>query len=231
MPAELVRSPLFGVALTLAVYALAERLYLRVRTPLAHPVAVSIVTIIATLVLLAIPHDAYAVGGKLLLFLLGPAVVALAVPLYDQRARLAGRALPIFAGILAGAFTSIVTAVGTARLLGASGAVAMSLAPKSVTTPIAIALAERVGGIPPLTACVVVLTGCLGAVGGPELCRALGIREPVAMGLAMGTACHGIGTARMLEIDALAGAVSGLAIGLNGIATSVILPLVLRVIG
>ncbi len=231
MPTELARSPLFGVALTLAVFAIAERVYGRVRTPFAHPVATSIVAIIGALTLLGVPHEAYAAGGKLLLFLLGPAVVALAVPLYDQRARLAGRVLPILAGIVAGAVASIVTAVGTARLLGASRAVALSLAPKSVTTPIAIALSERIGGIPPLTACVVVLTGCIGAVVGPQLCRAFGIREPVAMGLAMGTACHGIGTARMLEVDALAGAVAGLAIGLNGVATSMILPVVLRFLG
>jgi putative effector of murein hydrolase len=173
---ELARSPLFGVALTTLVYVLAEALYARLHKPFTHPVAVSIATIITTLVLLGVPYEAYAVGGKLLLFLLGPSVVALAVPLYVQRTRLEERALPIAAGILAGSVTSIVTASGTAKLLGASHAVVLSLAPKSVTTPIAIGLAERIGGIPPLTACVVVLTGCIGAALGPELCRMLGIR-------------------------------------------------------
>lgn len=229
--AELVRTPLFGVALTIVVYVLAERLYARLRAPLSHPVPVSIATIIVTLLLLSVPYDAYAAGGKLLLFLLGPSVVALAVPLYAQRGRLAERALPIAAGILAGCVTSIVTATLTAKALGASHAVVLSLAPKSVTTPIAIGLSERIGGIPPLTACVVVLTGSLGAALGPEMCRWMGLRDPIATGLAVGTACHGIGTARMLEVDALGGAVAGLAIGLNGLATSVILPLVLRWLG
>ena len=103
----------------------------------------------------------------------------------------------------------------------------LSLAPKSVTTPIAIGIAERIGGIPALTAPLVVMTGCLGAVCGPEFCRLIGIRSPVAAGLAVGTAAHGIGTARMLEIDRLAGAVSGLAIGLNGLMTTFLVPLLM----
>ncbi len=99
------------------------------------------------------------------------------------------------------------------------------MAPKSVTTPIAIGIVEKIGGISPLTAAIVVLTGCLGAICGPEFCRLVGIRTPAAMGLAVGTAAHGIGTARMLEVDRLGGAVAGLAIGLNGLITAFILPL------
>jgi len=113
-----------------------------------------------------------------------------------------------------------------AWLFGLNPMLMLTLAPKSVTTPIAIGIVEKIGGLPPLTAALVVLTGCLGAICGPEFCRLIGVRDPAAMGLAVGTAAHGIGTARMLEVDRLGGAVSGLAIGLNGLITAFILPLI-----
>jgi len=225
--AELTATPLFGTALTLTVYALAQALYRRSGSLWLNPVLVSTVIIIALLLGADIPYRNYARGGELILFFLGPAVVALAVPLYQRRKELWGRKGPILAGVLGGALASIVSACGIAWLLGGSREVILSLAPKSVTTPIAIGIAERIGGIPALTAPLVVMTGCLGAVCGPEFCRLIGIRSPVAAGLAVGTAAHGIGTARMLEIDRLAGAVSGLAIGLNGLMTTFLVPLLM----
>ncbi len=225
MWSELVATPLFGVALTVGVYAVAQLGYQRTRSILLNPVAVSIVTVMAFLLLAGIPYEDYANGGRIILFLLGPAVVALAFPLYVRRHEIAAKRGPILIGVLAGAITSVVTACGLAWLLGASREVVLSLAPKSVTTPIAIGLAEKIGGIAPLTAAIVVITGCIGAVCGPEFCRLIGIKSPAAVGLAVGTASHGIGTARMLEVDRLGGAVSGLAIGLNGLITAFLLPL------
>jgi predicted murein hydrolase (TIGR00659 family) len=222
---ELLATPLFGIALTLLVYRLAELLYRRTHFILFNPVALSIIAIILLLKSLAIPYADYARGGDMILFLLGPAVVALALPLYQRRGEILKRKLPILLGIVAGALTSIITAAGTAWLLGGSREVVLSLVPKSVTTPIAIGIAEKIGGIVPLTAALVVLTGCLGAICGPEFCRLIGIRSSAAMGLAVGTAAHGIGTARVLEEDRFAGAVAGLAIGLNGLATSLLVPL------
>jgi predicted murein hydrolase (TIGR00659 family) len=222
---ELLATPLFGIALTLLVYRLAELLYRRTHFILFNPVALSIIAIILLLKSLAIPYTDYARGGDMILFLLGPAVVALALPLYQRRGEILKRKLPILLGIVAGALTSIITAAGTAWLLGGSREVVLSLVPKSVTTPIAIGIAEKIGGIVPLTAALVVLTGCLGAICGPEFCRLIGIRSSAAMGLAVGTAAHGIGTARVLEEDRFAGAVAGLAIGLNGLATSLLVPL------
>ncbi len=151
--------------------------------------------------------------------------VALALPLWQRREQVLKRKLPILVGICAGALASIASAAGTAWLLGASPEVVLSLVPKSVTTPIAIGISEKIGGIVPLTAALVVLTGCLGAICGPEFCRLIGIRKATSIELAMGTASHGIGTARLLDEDRLAGAVSGLAIGLNGLATAVFVPL------
>lgn len=228
---ELLASPLFGIALTLLVYRLAELLYQRTRFILFNPVAVAIVSIILLLKLCNIPYQDYNNGGKMILFLLGPAVVALAVPLYQRRAEILKRKLPILIGIVAGALSSIVSAAGITWLLGGSHEVVLSLVAKSVTTPIAIGITEKIGGIVPLTAALVVLTGCLGAICGPEFCRLIGIRSKVAMGLAVGTASHGIGTARLLGEDRFAGAISGLAIGLNGLATALLVPLLWLLFG
>lgn len=228
---DLIASPLFGIALTLVVYRLAELLYKRTRFILFNPVAVSIVTIILLLIICDIPFQSYNNGGRMILFLLGPSVVALAVPLYQRRQEILKRKLPILLGILAGALASIVSAAGITWMLGGSHEVVLSLVPKSVTTPIAIGITEKIGGIVPLTAALVVLTGCLGAICGPEFCRLIGIRSKAAMGLAVGTASHGIGTARLLGEDRFAGAISGLAIGLNGLATALLVPLLWLLFG
>lgn len=230
MWAELVKTPLFGITLTLAVYLLAQQLYRRVASVWANPVLLSIVTIILLLKGSGIAYRDYARGGDIILFLLGPSVVALAVPLYQRRTEIWRRKRPIMLGIFAGSLASILSACGLAWLLGGSREVVLSLAPKSVTTPIAISIVEKIGGLAPLTAALVVLTGCLGAVCGPEFCRRIGITSAVATGLAVGTAAHGIGTARMLEIDRLAGAVAGLAIGLNGLMTTFLLPLLMALV-
>ncbi len=163
----------------------------------------------------------------MVLFLLGPSVVALALPLYQRRDEILKRKKPIMLGVFAGSLASIFSACGLAWVLGGSRKVILSLAPKSVTTPIAISIVDKIGGIAPLTAALVVLTGCLGAVCGPELCKRVGIKSPVSVGLAMGVSSHGIGTARMLELDRLSGAVAGLAIGLNGLVTAFLLPLLM----
>ncbi len=231
MLSELLQTPLFGIGLTLVVYLLAQTFYRRIKSVWANPVLVSIVVIILLLQGTGIEYRDYARGGNMILFLLGPAVVALAVPLYQRRAEVLQRKRLILAGILSGSLASILSACGIAWILGGSREVILSLAPKSVTTPIAISIVDKIGGIAPLTAALVVLTGCLGAVCGPEFCRLIGITSPVSVGLAMGTSAHGIGTARMLEENRLAGAVSGLAIGLNGLATTFLLPILMALAG
>ena len=228
---DLVATPLFGVTLTLVVYLLAQQLYRRVNSVWANPVLVSIVTIILLLMGSGVEYRDYARGGDIILFLLGPSVVALAVPLYQRREEIWQRKRPILIGVFAGSLASIVSACGLAWVLGGSREIILSLAPKSVTTPIAISIVEKIGGLAPLTAAIVVLTGCLGAVCGPEFCRRIGVTSPVATGLAVGTAAHGIGTARMFEVDRLSGAVAGLAIGLNGLMTTFLLPVLMVLTG
>ncbi len=228
---DMVATPLFGITLTLVVYLLAQHLYRRVGSVWANPVLVSIVTIILLLKGSGVEYRDYARGGDIILFLLGPSVVALAIPLYQRREAIWERKRPILIGIFAGSLASIVSACGLAWILGGSREIVLSLAPKSVTTPIAISIVEKIGGVAPLTAAIVVLTGCLGAVCGPEFCRRIGVTSPVATGLAVGTAAHGIGTARMFEVDRLSGAVAGLAIGLNGLMTTFLLPILMVLTG
>lgn len=228
---DLTSLPLFGAALTLVTFVSAYWLYRRTGSVWLNPVLVSIVVIIVLLLTTGIPYARYAAGGDLITFFLGPSVVALAVPLYQRRSELWQSRRAILVGLLCGSLVSIISACGIVWLLGGSFDVMISLAPKSVTAPIAIGISEKTGGITALTAAVVVITGCLGAVCGAEFCRLIGIRSPLAMGLAVGTAAHGIGTARMLEIDRLAGAVAGLAIGLNGLATTFLLPLLMALAG
>jgi predicted murein hydrolase (TIGR00659 family) len=220
-----------GVAATVLVYAAALRLYRRTAHPAANPVLVAIVVLIGVLVALGVDHESYDRGGRLIALFLGPAVVALGVPLHLQMATIMQRRRAIVAATLAGALVGILSGVLVAALLGASREVVLTLAPRSVTTPIALGIAERIGGIPPLAAIIVIATGVLGAVVGPWILRRTGIHSPTAVGLAMGAAAHSARTARAIEEGEVQGATSGLAIGLMGVATAVLVPLVLLMLG
>lgn len=228
-------SAVLSVAVTLAVFAGARALYRKSRFFLLNPVLVSVAVLIAALSLARVPYDSYMQGGRYIHFFLAPAVVALGLPLHRQLQRLARSSLPILASTAVGSVVGVLSAVLPAGLLGASPALLASLAPKSVTTPIAIGVSEILGGLPPLTAAVVIATGILGAVLGPPFLRAIGVRSPTAFGLAMGAAAHGIGTARVMEEGELAGAASSLAMGLNGALTALAAPwllnLALRLLG
>ena len=219
-----------AIAATLAVFEAASRLYRRARHPLLNPVLVSVVALICALRVLGIDHAAYDRGGRVLSFFLGPAVVALGVPLYLQADEIARRGRAILASIAVGSVVGIVSAACVAAMLGAPPEVVRSLAPRSVTTPIAIGIAARIGGIPPLSAALVIGTGVLCAVLGPAVLRLAGVRSRTAFGLAMGAAGHGIGTARAAEEGTAEAASSGLAIGLMGVATAILAPLVIALL-
>ena len=226
---DLLQSPTFSVALTLSAFFLASKLYARVRFILFNPVLVSVAVLIVILKLLGLDYETYNRGGRLISFFLGPAVVALGLPLYEQVKEIRRRGLSIPIAILIGSVVGILSAAGLARWLGADPGVIASLAPKSVTTPIAIGIAENIGGAAPLTAGLVIATGVLGAVAGPWYLRLIRVNNPAAFGLAMGAASHGIGTARALEEGDLEGATAGLAIGLNGAATALLTPLLMKI--
>ena len=224
----LVTSPLFGIALTLAAYQLARRVWRAAgRNALANPVLVSIALIGGVLLLLQVDYGDYMAGGQYINFLLGPATVALALPLHREVVLIRQAVAPIVLGVVAGSVTAIVSAFWIVRALGGSHVLALSMAPKSATTPVSIALADTVGGAPALTAVFTVLAGVLGAVAGPRLLTLAGFRDLRARGLAIGVSSHGIGTARALEEDRTEGAFSGLALALNTLATATALPLLL----
>ncbi len=216
-----------AIVATVAVYAAARVMQRRTGSVLLHPVLVSIIVVIAALRMLEIGYATYDRGGRVLTFLLGPAVVALGLPLFRQMEEIGRRGQAVLVSLAVGSLVGVVSAVGTAALLGASEVVVRSLAPRAVTTPIAIGIAERVGGLPALSAAVVILSGILGAVIGPPLLRRMGVRSRTAFGLALGAAAHGVGTARAAEEGDVEAASSGLAIGLMGVGTAVTAPLVL----
>ena len=218
-------SPLLGLTLTLLAYQAAFAIYRRSGShPLANPVLIAVSALVAFLMLTGTRYETYFAGAQFVHFLLGPATVALAIPLYTQIRRVRAMLLPVVAGLLAGSATAALSAVAVARLLGASPATQLSLAPKSVTTPIAMGVAERIGGIPSLTAVLVIVTGILGAVGGRYVFDALRVRDPAIRGFAIGVASHGIGTARAFQVSEQSGAFAALAMGLNGALTALLLP-------
>ena len=212
--------------LVIGSYYIGTLLYRRLRSAWVHPVAIAMILCIVVLLVLGIDYPTFKAGTAFLDFLLGPTVVALGYLLYEQIEHLRGREIAIFAATIIGAFIGITSVVLLGHLFALDEALIASLAPKSATMPIAIPLSELSGGLPAVTAVVVFLTGIIGSLIGPWLLDKCGITHPIARGLALGSASHGIGTSRAIELGALEGAVSGLAIGLTGVAISLLLPLV-----
>lgn len=225
----LAQTPLLWLTTTLVVYYLADALYQRVgQWPAANPVLVSIVLLVMVLTITGTSYQRYFDGAQFVHFLLGPTTVALALPLWHYADRLRRMWLPLSAALLIGSLTSIVSVVIIGRLLGVSATTLRSLIPKSVTTPIAMGISEQIGGLPSLTAVLVIVTGIIGAVIARDLFERLRIAGQAAQGLAIGVASHGIGTARALQMHIETGAFAGLAMGLNGALTTLLAPLLVQ---
>jgi len=228
----LAATPLLGLTLTLVAYQIAYWLYVRVEMhPLLNPVLVAVALLVTGLTVTDTRYQTYFDGAQFVHFLLGPATVALAVPLYAQFGKLRRLLLPLVAGLLAGATTAVGSAVVVGWLLGASRQTLLSLAPKSITTPVAMGIAEKLGGLPSLTAVLVVSTGVLGAVVAKGILDAVRISADSVRGFAIGVAAHGIGTARAFQISEEAGAFAGLGMGLNALATALLFPAVYHAFG
>lgn len=222
----LTTGPLAGLTMTLVAYMAAVWLFEKSgRLALLNPVLTTIILLAATLELGHIDYTDYFNGARFIHFLLGPATVALAVPLYNQLGRVRRSLWALLLAIGTGSVCAAGSAIALAWLAGADSTILASLAPKSVTSPIAMGIAEQIGGLPSLTAVIVILTGILGAVVGPGVLRLAGVRDRRACGVAMGTVCHGVGTARALQHSEVSGAFSSLSMGLNGLATAIILPI------
>ena len=223
-------TPLLWLTLTVLVYVIADRIaQASGRHPLVNPVLISVVFIVAVLWSTDTPYRTYFDGARFIHFLLGPATVALAIPLYRHFDLVRRSAPAIAVSLVAGSLTAASSAVLIGWLLGASPESLISLAPKSVTAPVAMGITQVLGGIPSLTAGLVILTGILGAMTGTLVLRLTRVRGDAATGLAIGTASHGIGTARALQISDTAGAFSGLAMGLNALLTAIVLPIVWKI--
>lgn len=224
--------PLAWLTITVGVYlaiakaqdALHRRQWAQV---LLNPIAWSVVVVIALLQSTGVDYDTYFAGGKLLHILLGPCTVALAVPLYEQRARVRAASVPLFAGLAVGSLTAMLSAVGFAKMLGAPRALQLSFAPKSVTTAIAIGVSESIGGIPSITTATVLVTGIVGGVFLLPLLAAFRIKNVEARGFALGLAAHGVGTARAFQVSNEMGAFAGVAVGLNGVFTALAIPILM----
>lgn len=221
-------SPLLGLTVTLLAYQGAYAIYRKAGFhPLANPVLLAVIFLVSLLALTGTPYQTYFDGAQFVHFLLGPATVALAIPLYAQIKRVKAMFWPILISLVVGCLTAALSAVVVGKLFGASLATLLSLAPKSVTTPIAMGIAERTGGLPSLTAVLVITTGILGAVGARYLFDALKIRDQAVRGFAIGIASHGIGTARAFQVSEQCGAFAALAMGLNGALTALLIPLLI----
>lgn len=228
----LAQTPLLWLTATIAVYQVAATLARRLGAPpLLNPVLLAIVALVLILLATGTPYATYFAGAQFVHFLLGPATVALAIPLYQAERKLRQVLLPGLAALLVGSATGIASAVLIGRMVGLTDLALRSLAPKSITTPIAMGIAEAIGGLPSLTAVLVILTGMVGAVLAREALDLARVRDQSVRGFAMGLASHGLGTARALQLDAEAGAFAGLAMGLNGAMTAMLVPIMLRMLG
>lgn len=221
-------SPLLWLTVTLAAYAAADAVSGKLRRhPLANPVLISVLLVSGLLVASGTSFAAYFAGAQFVHFLLGPATVALAVPLWRHLPQVRRALVPMLAALIAGSLAAIASAVLLARLLGLGEGAILALAPKSSTAPIAMGIAEKIGADPALTAVLVILTGITGAIVVTPLMNGLGLKNYAARGFAAGLAAHGIGTARAFQVDPLAGTFAGIALGLNGLLTAILVPLVL----
>ncbi|MGN7869444.1 LrgB family protein [Paracoccus sp. 22332] len=228
----LAEGPLLWLTATLAAYVIGDALFRAAgRQSWANPVLIAVILLAALLGVTGTDYATYFEGAQFVHFMLGPATVCLALPLYDNLPRVRRALWPMLAGLCVGSGVAMVSALLIARGFGIGGPVLASLAPKSTTAPVAIGIAERIGGQPTLTAALVLLTGIFGAVVVTPLLNALRVRDWRARGFAVGVAAHGIGTARAFQVNETAGAFSGIGMGLNAVLTAVIAPVVVGWLG
>lgn len=228
---EYLSNDYFLLTLTFGVYFLAKLVRKLLRLPVFNPILVSIAFLIIFLRVADVDYEEYRVSGAKIDFWLKPAVVALGVPLYKQLSSIRQEILPILLSQLAGCVVGVVSVVGIARLMGANTEVVLSLAAKSVTTPIAMEVTESVGGIPALTATIVVFVGIFGAITGFRILRYGHIGMPSSQGISLGTASHAVGTSAAMERSMEHGAYASLGLTLNGIFTAILAPYVLHWMG
>ena len=223
-------NPMFGIIISILAYEIGLFIYRRAKLSVFNPLLIAIVLVSVFLILFKIDPASYDKGGELISFFLGPATVILAVPLYKQLGSLKANIVPIMAGVLAGSLTAVLSVVACMKIFKLDTRLGLSLVPKSITTPIGIELSRQIGGIPPVTVAAIIITGIIGSVIGPFLCKAFKIEDKIAVGLALGTSAHAIGTTKAVELGETEGAMSSLAIGIAGVFTVFLAVLLVRLL-
>lgn len=222
---DIISSPVFGVLISLITYEIGVLIKQKLKLSIFNPLLIAIIILIVFLMKFNIKYEDYNNGGQVISFFLAPATIALALPLYKKFSLFKANALPILAGILCGSASGILSVIVFAKMFNLSGQLAKSLIPKSITTPIGMALSNQLGGLPAITVVAIIITGILGSIIGPFLYKILKINDKVALGIAMGSASHAVGTAKAMEIGETEGAMSGLTIAISGIVTVLIAPI------
>ncbi|HHW48336.1 MAG TPA: LrgB family protein [Clostridiaceae bacterium] len=225
---ELFDNPLFYVLITIVAYEFGLFVYRKTKVSVLNPYLISVILIILFLSKANISIESYSKGGDLISFFLAPATVILAVPLYKQLNLLKANILPIVVGVFAGSITAIVSVCVLSKLMKLPLPISLSLVPKSITTPIGIELSKQIKGIPSVTVATIIITGIFGAVFGPFICKLFRISDKIAVGIAFGTSSHVIGTTKAVELGEVEGAMSSLSIGIAGVITVLIAPLILK---
>lgn len=227
---ELIDTPLFGIIISILAYEFGLFLYKKTRLAVFNPLFIGITLVICFLLKFNISLDIYNKGGSIISFFLGPATVILAVPLYKQLERLKKNILPVVTGIAVGCITALTSVYLLSWLFKLTRPLYLSLLPKSITTPIGMEVSRQIGGIPPLTVAVIILTGITGAVVGPYICKLFRITDDVAVGIAFGTSSHAIGTTKAIELGETQGAMSALSIGVAGLITAFLAPIIAHIL-
>lgn len=227
---ELLTSTEFILLLIFSSFLLGQWIFKRTRIAIFHPLIISIGLIIGFLKLTGIEYETFSRGAEFVSFMLGPSIVALGYVLYSQMQYLKGNVFSIMLSVFIGSVVGIMSVIILAKITGADQVLVHSLEPKSVTTAIAISIAEQTGGNVSLTAVIVVFCGILGSIIGPPILKLIGIKSSVAKGLALGAASHSVGTAKAMEMGLIEGALSGLAIGLMGVMTALLIPIIHQII-
>ena len=220
----IISSPVFGVLVSIVAYEVGILIKQKSNLSIFNPLLIAIIILIIFFFIFNIKYDDYNSGGQVISFFLAPATVALALPLYKKFSLFKENALPILLGILCGAVFGIVSVIVLSKIFHLTDELTKSLIPNSITTPIGIALSKQLGGLPSIAVVAIIITGILGSIIGPFLYKILRIDDKVAMGIAMGSASHAVGTARAMEIGEIEGAMSSLTIAISGIMTVLIAP-------
>jgi len=226
----IINSPLFGILLTLVAFEIGVTISKKWKYSFLNPLLIANVLIVGFLLLTGISLESYNVGGDYISVMLSPATVVLAVPLYRQISKLKQFWKPILAGIFAGSLTSIACVIAVSKLIGLSETLMLSLLPKSITIPMGSVVSAQIGGLPPVTIIAITITGITGAVAAPAVCRFCRIKHKVAQGIAIGTASHALGTTKAMEMGEVQGAMSSLSIGIAGLFTAIVAPIILSLI-